>query len=277
MKRPWILPVPEYYARMNGYIVKVGLPYSQEDVKDWASEEQTLRAVMGDAAGRSALDCSCGWGKQAIALAKLGWCATATDVSDSSMDFARRCAGDEKVDIAFRACDMRDLGRHFQGAFDWAVSCFALYELQTDEEIRQALYGVYAALKPSGQFYVRLRDMDFLMEELPRHVFKGEKRVENGRIICIEDWDYESDTHVVALEAFLREDETRDPGDHFRWTTETIGVRKRVLRKAELERLLRLVGFEAVTFLPQPAPWVPFEVVASKPKQCSAATLQVGY
>ena len=37
-----------------------------------------------------------------------------------------------------------------------------------------------------------------------------------------EDWDYESETHIVALDAFLREDERRDIGDHFRWTTETI-------------------------------------------------------
>ena len=58
---------------------------------------------------------------------------------------------------------------------------------------------------------------------------------------------------MIAMDAFLREDERHDPGDHFRWTTETIGVRKKVLRKAELERVLADVGFEPVTFLPKSA------------------------
>ena len=262
---PWILPVPDYYARMNVHILQDGLPYSMESIKAWDEEGPALSAAMGDANGQSVLDCSCGWGKQAIALAKLGWAVTATDVSATSMDYARRFAADERADIDFRACDMRDLGRHFHNTFDWAVSCFALYELQSDAEVRLALDGIYAALRPGGQLYVRLRDMDFLMEELPRHSFHGERRVPNGRILCIEDWDYESETHAVALHAFLREDETRDPDDYLRWTTETVGCRKLVLRKDILKRLLQAAGFEPVVFLPQAAPWVPFEVIARKP------------
>jgi ubiquinone/menaquinone biosynthesis C-methylase UbiE len=265
---PWILPVPDYYARMNEYILQVGLPYSLVDIKAWDEERRILRAAMGDANGQSVLDCACGWGRQTIALAKLGWAVTASDVSATSMDFARRFAAEERIDIHFQECDMRELGRHpgsGHSAFDWAVSCFALYELQTDAEIRQALEGIWATLKPGGQLYLRLRDMDFFMEELPRHRFVGERRIPNGRIVCIEDWEYESETHVIALHAFLREDETRDPADHFRWTTETIGYRKRVLRKAELGRLLQAVGFEPVVFLPQSAPWMPCEVVARRP------------
>lgn len=261
MDHRWILPVPEYYARMNAYILEVGLPYSVADCQQWDAEIALLHAAMGDARGQAALDCSCGWGRQTIALAKLGWQVSASDVSETSLAFARKLAGQEGVAVDFRVCDMRDLV--FEQPFDWLVSCFALYEIPSEEGIRQAIRGMWGVLKPGGKCYLRFRDMDFLMEEQPRHVFHGETRTPTGRVICIEDWEYESESEVVALDAFLREDERLDPSDHFRWVTETIGCRKRVMRKAELERLLRAEGF-TVTFLPQSAPWMPVEVVAIK-------------
>jgi hypothetical protein len=68
------------------------------------------------------------------------------------------------------------------------------------------------------------------------------------------------------MDAFLREDESLDPSHHLRWTSETIGVRKKVLRKTELERVLVGEGFDPVTFLPQPEPWMNVQVVASRPE-----------
>ena len=64
----------------------------------------------------------------------------------------------------------------------------------------------------------------------------------------------------------LRKDETRDLSDHQRWTTETIGVRERVLREDALGRLLQEAGFGSVVYLPQAAPWMPFEVFARRPE-----------
>jgi hypothetical protein len=109
--------------------------------------------------------------------------------------------------------------------------------------------------------------MEDLVDELPRHVFRAERRVPNGRIIWIQDWEYESESTVIAMDAFLREDERRDPADHFRWVTETIGVRKKVLRKAELERVLVGEGFDRVTFLPQPEPWMDVQVISARSEQ----------
>lgn len=266
MDQRWILPVPEFYARLNAYILEYGLPYSVEDCQQWDEEAAQLREALGDGRGKTVLDCSCGSGRQAIALAKLGWQVSACDVSETSLAFARKFASQEGLSIDIRACDMRDLPKAFNQRFDWVVSCFALYEIPTDEGIRQAVHGMFEVLKPGGECYLRFRDMDFLMEDQPRHVFRGEKRIPDGRILCIEDWDYESETQVVALEAFMREDERLDPSDHFRWVTETIGCRKKVMRKAELECLLLAEGFGPVTFLPQPAPWFPVQVIAAKPE-----------
>jgi ubiquinone/menaquinone biosynthesis C-methylase UbiE len=262
MRQRWIYPVPEFYARLNAYILEYGLPYTVADCQQWQEEMAQLSPVLGDPRGRRVLDASCGWGRQTIALAKLGWQVTACDISETSLDFARRFAREENLQVDFHTCDLRALASIFQPQFDWVVSCFALYEIPEEAGIRQAIQAMRVVLKPGGSFYLRLRDMDFLMEEQPRHVFRGETPTPHGRIICIEDWEYESETQVVAMDVFLQEDQRKDPSDHFRWVSDTLGCRKQVTRKADLERLLREAGF-AVSFLPQPAPWFPLEIVAT--------------
>jgi hypothetical protein len=157
---------------------------------------------------------------------------------------------------------MRELSRRFEPIFDWAVCGFALYHLESDQSIQDALNGISAVLKPEGRCYLQHRDMDNLMREKPRHEFHGERRVPHGRVICVEDWDYESETHVIHMYAFLREDERHS--DWRRWKTDTLGYRKRALRKEELAQLLRRAGFRQIEFRPQASPWHPSEVVASK-------------
>lgn len=103
------------------------------------------------------------------------------------------------------------------------------------------------------------------MADQPRHEFHAEWHFPGGRIIHIVDWDYISDTHVIALDAFLKEDESKEPGEYLRWTTETLGVRKRVLRKADLEKFFISAGFPPLVFLPKPNPWEELRLVAHKP------------
>jgi hypothetical protein len=155
---------------------------------------------------------------------------------------------------------MRDLGRHFRAAFDWVVSCMALDNIIADDDIQAALRGMRSALKPGGKCYLRLRDFDHLMSLRPRYDVREERAVPHGRVIRLEDWEYESDTHVICRYVFLREDTRRDG---YRWQTDVFSYRRRALRKAELERFLAAAGLRHVAFLPQPSPWAPYEVVAS--------------
>ena len=265
MDHHWILPVREHYARINAYIQEVGLPWSIEDFQHCDETAPELRDLLGEAQGQAVLDCSCGWGTQTIPLAKLGWQVTACDISDTSLEHCRKCVSQEGLSVDFRICDMRDLAQVFDRRFDWVVSCYALYELPTDEGIRQAIRGMFAALKPGGKCFLLFRDMDELMEDQPRHEFHGERRLPNERIIWVQDWEYESEDQVVALDAFLREDLTRDPSDYLRWTTETIGIRKKVMRKAKLQAMLLEEGFYPVTYLPKPEPWDNPRLIAVRP------------
>ena len=112
MDQRWILPVPEYYARLNSYL-EIFSRERQKEIQDRNEWTALLREVLGEGGGRSVLDCSVGWGTQAIPLAKLDWQVTACDVSESSQEDARKYASEVGVALDFRVCDMRDLAQFF--------------------------------------------------------------------------------------------------------------------------------------------------------------------
>jgi glycine/sarcosine N-methyltransferase len=255
------------------YMLSVGLPWDERTPELWHEtlndEIDRLGEVIGTSDGGAALDCSCGGGSQAIALSKLGWRVTATDIAETSLALARQRAEQDGVQVEWGVCDMRDLARRFCSQFDWVVTCYGLYEITEDEGIQRAVDGMYAALKPGGRCLIRLRDMDDLMADKPRYSFHGEARTPHGRVFCIEDWEYESETHVTQIYVFLTEDERID--DWRRWRTEAVGIRKRAIRQAELEQFLARAGFQNITFLGRAGPWEPYEVVAHKPGQRKGA------
>jgi glycine/sarcosine N-methyltransferase len=272
-----LLSVSEYYARLSECMQTAGLPWDEHEEGDWLKripeEAATLTAIMGEAEGRSVLDCSCGPGGQAIPLAELGWKVTATDVSEANLNTAWKRAAQRGARLACYLCDMRHLDTHFREPFDWAITCGgALTEIETDEGIAQALRQMFGVLRPEGKCYIEMRNMDFLIDEdRPRYQFAGEHPTPHGRVIHVHDWECESDVHVISTDAFLIEDERcKDAG---RWQTEVLSYRRRVLRKAELERLLQAAGFEEITFLPRD-PWQSRQVVATKPRDSTAQTAE---
>jgi ubiquinone/menaquinone biosynthesis C-methylase UbiE len=256
-----VMGAQEFYTREADFKYQLDPAWDDEEWQSQMQQElEILAGALGQASDQSVLDCSCGSGGQAISLAKLGWQVTAADLSDSSLKLASQRAQREKVNINFRVCDMRDLHRTFQPSFDWVISCMALDNLTTDDDIGRAVKGMHEILKPGGRCYIRLRDFDHLMEVKPRYEFKGERSVPHGRVIRLEDWNYESEQHVIYIIIYLWED-YRKTG--YRWTTDIFSIRRRALRKAKLKQFLMATGFREIVFLSQPTPWHPYEVVAT--------------
>jgi ubiquinone/menaquinone biosynthesis C-methylase UbiE len=265
----WWMRENQEEDKLLEYMFSVGLPWDERTPELWHEtlygEIAQLRPTIGTSEGGALLDCSCGSGSQAIALAKLGWQVTATDINEASLDLARQRAEMDEVEVAWGICDMRDLAQRFDAEFEWMVTCYALYEITEDVEIQRAVDGMYAALRPGGRCYVRLRDMDDLMADKPRYSVHGEVRTAQGRMFCIQDWEYESETHVTQIYAFLIEDEQYD--DWRRWRSDAVGIRKRAIGQADLVQFLTHAGFEDITFLERAGAWEPYEVVAHKPDQ----------
>lgn len=258
------LPVADFYAGLADYVRGVDPTWEADN---WCAqlvrEREWLGSSLGRGDGKRLLDCSCGDGGQAIPLAELDWQVTAADVTVASLARAQGRAREMGLDIAFAELDMRRLGERFREQFDQVITCMALDNITEDDGILQALCGMREALKPGGGCYVRLRDMDNIMSTRPRYEFREERRLPNGRVIRLEDWIYESQTHVICVYVFLHEDRRREG---YAWEVHTLAWRRRALRKAELGDLMAKAGFEEIRFLPQSSPWYPYEVLAVRPR-----------
>ncbi len=263
----WSLTSDEFYRAIAEYMQRVDPSWVEEWMSPADNECEKLQAVLGQAEGQRVLDCSCGNGGQAIPLAKLGWQVTATDTVEACLDTARSNAAREAVSIDFQVCDMRQVSERFGATFDWVVCCCALDNLTEDTDIQRAVASMHDVLKPGGKCFISLRNFDEILRTKPRYEVKEERRLAHGRVLRIEDWEYESETHLVYIQLFLQEDEQRKTSSYpwpFGWQVEAFGLRRRALRRAQLEQHLQQAGFQGIEHIPQ-AEWKPYEFVAGKP------------
>lgn len=96
--------------------------------------------------GDRLLDVACGTGKSFIPMLKRGWKVTASDISASMVELARRKVGDA-VDLS--VADMRDLPNFGQFDLVWCLDD-AINYLLSGEELEQALGGMRRNLGPGG-------------------------------------------------------------------------------------------------------------------------------
>jgi glycine/sarcosine N-methyltransferase len=258
-----VLTASEFYTRQAEYRRQVDPTWEDDGWEAEAAEEGArFAALLGDPAGRSVLDCACGPGMQAIPLVRLGWRVTGSDITAAYMDTAKHRARVAGVEITFVPCDMRELRGKFGPDFDWVVCCMALDNILADDEIQRAVQAIHDVLKPGGSCYIRLKDMDNILAARPRFDFREERSLPHGRVIYLDDWDIENETHGINLAIYLRED--RRKAD-YGWDTTIFAYRRRLLPKAELVRMLEIAGFARVELPPQPSPWHPYSLIARKP------------
>lgn len=150
--------------------------------------DRLIRSRLANA--RSVLDCSCGIGTQALGLAGHGYRVDGTDISERALERARLEATRRALDIAFTACDVRDL-ETLQGTYDVVTSCDnALPHLQTDHDVGQALRAMRSRLRPGGLLVITVRDYD---KELVERLATTAPRIDPGPprkvVVRLHDWD----------------------------------------------------------------------------------------
>ena len=114
---------------------------------------------------RRILDCSCGIGTQAIGLSQLGYEVEGQDVSPKAVERAKAEAAKRNAEIQFHTGDIRNLvgdGEPFDVVLAGDNS---LPHLLTDTDLRQAVQGMRAVLRPGGLLVASMRDYDALLEE----------------------------------------------------------------------------------------------------------------
>lgn len=142
--------------------------------------------------GHDVLDCACGIGTQAIALAARGHRVVGTDLSGAALRRAANEAGLRTVVLRSAVADMRHLP--FRGASFDIVVCAdnAIAHLLTPDELRQALAEMRRVLRPTGLLVLGVRS-DLARQSHPVTSPVQLNRSPAGPVITFQLWDWHPD------------------------------------------------------------------------------------
>lgn len=164
--------------------------------------------LLSEVRARSAiLDCACGAGFDAMALAEAGYQVAASDGSAGMVEHARASIAAAGLDIPVTCCTWEKLPVHYGPEFD-AVLCLgnSIAHCADAAAMADAFAGMRAVLRPGGLLVVESRDWEQLHAERQRLEVRDHVAIRDGaRGICVyiwtipEGWDEPHRAEIVVL------------------------------------------------------------------------------
>jgi SAM-dependent methyltransferase len=254
--------VQQFYDELAGEYDLMFADWRQEVARQGEVLDAFIRRRL-DKEARSVLDCACGIGTQAIALARCGYAVHATDLSASAIERAKREAASFGVPMTFDVVDWRALDAKVKDTFD-VVICLdnALSHLLEDADLFQALCQMRARLRSDGLLIASIRDYDSVVRQQSANdapAAQGLPGVEgqagsgrpratlprvfddlSGRRIAFQVWDWASDGRSYRVnQFFVREIEGS-------WRATHYASHFRALLRDELSAILQSAGFSDI-------------------------------
>ena len=157
------------------------------DMKGFFAGEHDLKEIalklLGDVKGKSILHLQCHFGKDTLALARMGAQVTGADFSDKAIEKARELTAQINAEAAFVCCDIYDLPAHLAGQFDIVFTSYGAIGWLPDMGRWAAVVAHF--LKPGGRFvmaefhpFVWMMDEEF--SKIDYHYFNVEDIAETG-------------------------------------------------------------------------------------------------
>jgi SAM-dependent methyltransferase len=143
--------------------------YSNRDEKEAAAFIDNLAALLP--ASASIIDVGCGTGRHSKHLAEKGFIVTGIDLSNYSLQLARRYKNDN---LQFYRHDMRQpFGKN---RFDVVLNLFTSFGyFETKQENLQVIENMHNALKPGGTLVIDYLNMHYTQNHL---VYKEQKEID---------------------------------------------------------------------------------------------------
>jgi ubiquinone/menaquinone biosynthesis C-methylase UbiE len=167
-----------------------------------------LADVLGTLApGAAVLDCACGIGTDALALARRGFTVTATDGSESMVARARERLAGSASQVNVLQSRWEDLPAKLTDRFDLAM-CLgnAIVHTGSRRAMAESLHAIRRVLKPGGTIVVDSRNWELMYSSWPRIVPASHVRERRGvRCACLYIWtipesfDRPCETEIVFL------------------------------------------------------------------------------
>lgn len=147
----------QFYTSISKYYSEI-FPYNPMQL-------QFVRKRAGELTGKQILDIGCATGELAFQFAKNGANVNGIDLNGDLLDQAKTKNAHENIQFQFG--NMLELENDFQKESFNTVLCFGntLVHLESFDLIQQMLNGVFAVLKPGGQFLLQILNYDYILGE----------------------------------------------------------------------------------------------------------------
>lgn len=173
---------------------------------DWQATTQEQAEILdrlfqSNGFDRSArvLDCACGIGTQAIGIAALGYCVTASDISQAELAQAKERASQRGLQIRFEKADFRVLSKTFSQGFDIIVAMDnALPHMLSAGELDSAVKSIVGQMTDGGIFVASIRDYDALLKEKPPYSAPYLHETPMGQRVSFQTWKWEGEHYKLT-------------------------------------------------------------------------------
>lgn len=187
------------------------------------------------------LDCACGIGTQAIGLAAIGYCVTASDISDGELAEAKARAEKNCVKVRFEHADFCALAERFSEQFDIVIAMDnALPHMLSESALQAAVKSISEQTAEGGIFVASIRDYDELLVNKPPYSPPYIHKTAKGQRVSFQTWEWEGDSY--RLIQYIVDDEGQLLVSKFECAY-------RAVRREELTKLLLSCGFRKVEWL----------------------------
>jgi ubiquinone/menaquinone biosynthesis C-methylase UbiE len=198
---------------------------------DPEAEALGFARLAGVEHGADVLDCPCGYGRHAIALARGGFHVVGADRSPVLLEEARRRAGEGEWPRWVEA-DHRELP-FADGSFDCVMNLFSSLGYRGEDGDRQTLAELRRVLRPGGALVVETMHRDRLVRVFQPEIW--DKLPDGG--VLLEERRFDQVTGVIETDFILIDAEG---------ARESLTYRVRTYAVTELVRLVEEAGFTGI-------------------------------
>ncbi len=187
--------IEKWWNDASGYYQEELGHYAPNDIiyGPFGSTEKKLK-LLGSVKGKRVLELGCGGGQASIYLAKLGAKCTGIDISRRQIEYARKLAAEEGVEVDFSESTMTDLRRLYGADYDIVISIFAI---QYIEDLDGLFKEVGKVIRPGGVFLFSTEHPFYLITD-PETMQVGESYYKTGRFEEKEKWpDGSRHVHIM--------------------------------------------------------------------------------
>lgn len=196
------------------------------------------KRVLKDCEVRSILDCSIGTGQMTLALAKLGYWLSGSDLSREMLKKCRQNVNERGLHVKLYQCDFKELSSHIEERFDMVASTGNSLPHVTNEEIKRTLSEMDKLVNPGGYLYFDVRNWDKILRDHQRFFCYQPMYNNDERINLTQIWDYNLDGTITFNLLYTFEKDGK------LYKKETTSVYYYPVSRSFLKQAIRELGYE---------------------------------